>query len=146
TFTVDTAAPTTSISLSPPSPSGSGGWYTGAVGLSVTGADSGGSGVKETRCVLDPAVAPASFADLPAGPCGLTSVSADGQHTVYAASEDTAGNQQTSVNSVSFQIDQTAPTATCDDPAPRFEFNGPGGAVSAGVTDATSGPASTTVS
>ena len=67
----------------------------------------------ETRCVLDPASPPVSFDDLPASPCAYVgsgaSVSGDGQHTLYAASKDEAGNKETP-QSASFKIDNSAPT------------------------------------
>jgi hypothetical protein len=72
--------------------------------------------VKETRCVLDPTTVPASFADLPSTTCPYlgsgAAVSGDGEHVVYAASEDNAGNIE-SIKSASFGIDTSAPT---DDP------------------------------
>ena len=46
--------PTTTISVSPPKPNGNNGWYTEPVGVSVSADDTGGSGVAESRCVLDP--------------------------------------------------------------------------------------------
>jgi hypothetical protein len=111
TYTPDTTPPVTTITLNPASPNGSNGWYTSAsVGLTVSATDQGGSGVAETRCVLDPASVPASFADLPAGPCTLSSVSGDGQHTIYSASTDKAGNVESPVVSKSLKIDSTPPT------------------------------------
>jgi hypothetical protein len=108
----DTMAPVTTIGLNPAMPDGQNGWYTSDVVVTVSAADeTGGSGVAETHCVLDPAAAPASFDDIPAG-CAYTgagaSVSADGQHALYAASKDNAGNKET-VKSQAFQIDKTAP-------------------------------------
>ncbi len=142
----DATAPTTTIALAPPTPDGQNGWYVSDVHLTVTAADNaGGSGIAETRCVLDPASAPATFDDIPAG-CAYTGagagVTADGEHTVYAASADDAGNKETPV-SASFMIDQTDPTVTCDvsSPGPTFLLLGSGGSVFATVTDVTSGPA-----
>ena len=61
-------APTTTIALSPPTPDGASGWYVTNVHLTVSAADGpDGSGVAETRCVLDPVSPPASFDDIPAG-------------------------------------------------------------------------------
>jgi Regulator of Chromosome Condensation (RCC1) repeat protein len=101
----DTAPPATSIALSPPAPDGQNGWYVSDVSVSVSATDDD-SGVAETRCVLDPAAAPASFADVPtscpyAGAGGT--VNSVGLHTVYTASQDAAGNAETPV-SVSFKI------------------------------------------
>ena len=63
--------------------------------------------------VLDPASPPVSFDDLPASPCAYVgsgaSVSGDGQHTLYAASKDEAGNKETP-QSASFKIDTSPPT------------------------------------
>jgi polyvinyl alcohol dehydrogenase (cytochrome) len=103
----DTTPPTTTITLSPSTPSGSNGWYTTPVGVTVSATDAG-SGVFETRCVADPSAVPAGFADLPAGGCSLTTVAADGKHVVYAASEDSDNNAGSLVTST-FMIDQTAP-------------------------------------
>jgi hypothetical protein len=115
----------------------------------VTAADEqGGTGMTDTRCALDPAGVPASFADLPAG-CAFTGTGAevdgDGEHTLYAASRDGAGNAETPV-SRAFKIDRTAPAVACATPAPSFLLNEAGGSVAATVSDATSGPTETTVS
>jgi len=102
---VDTTAPTTTIALSPPAPNGSNGWYRTPVGVAVTATDNpGGVGVYQTRCVLDPATPPASFDALPDGDCHLTSVSAVGEHTIYAASEDRNNNVESPVVSRSFKL------------------------------------------
>ena len=44
------------------------------------------------------------------------------------------------------KIDATGPTVTCPAPPPVFVLNGPGGLVSATVTDALSGAAASPVS
>jgi hypothetical protein len=98
-----------------------------------------------TRCVLDPATKPASFADLPSGPCPyvLTSsnvgavVSADGTHTLYAASEDPNNNVEATVQSVTFQIDTTPPQITCG--SADSSWHGNNVTVSCSAADATSG-------
>jgi len=113
----DTTAPTTTIVLTPTSPNGQNGWYTSAVHLTVGATDgTGGSGVAETRCVLDPASAPTSFDDLPTSPCPYlgsgADVSAAGQHILYAASSDEEGNEETPLVSRQFKIDTQAPTVT----------------------------------
>src|SRR5262249_61849311 len=63
---------------------------------------------------LAPPRPPASFADLPAG-CAYTTpgaeITADGVHTLYAASRDAAGNEETPV-SVTVKIDQTPPACS----------------------------------
>ena len=48
--------------------------------------------IAQTRCVLDPAAAPAAFGDLPDAECAITSVDTDGEHAFYAASIDENGN------------------------------------------------------
>jgi FG-GAP repeat len=113
-FGSDTSPPTTTITLDPPAPNGADGWYTVPVHVTVSASDDS-SGVAETRCVLDPATPPPTFDDLPAGCPYLGQggdVSSDGEHTVYAASRDEAGNAETPV-SRSFKIDTTPPTLTC---------------------------------
>jgi hypothetical protein len=115
TTTTDAVPPTTTIALSPSAPNGLNGWYVSPVHVTISATDNtGGLGVAETRCVLDPATTPATFADLPATPCPSlgpgADVTANGQHTVYAASRDTAGNMESPVVSKSFKIDQTSPT------------------------------------
>ena len=109
-------APVTRFRLASPEPIGTSGWYRTAVELSFTVADDGP--VAQTRCVLDPPTAPASFDDLPDADCGLSSVGSDGVHTLYAASRDTGGNAEPLVV-VGFKIDATAPTlapATSESP------------------------------
>ena len=65
---IDHSLPVTSITLDPATPDVNG-WYVFAVKPTVSAGDGGGSGLTQTRCVLDPASPPASFNDLPAGPC-----------------------------------------------------------------------------
>jgi hypothetical protein len=111
----DTTAPTTTINLSPASPSGQNGWYTGPVTISIAAIDPDDTSGIQTHCVLDPASVPSSFVDLPTTPCAYlgagASISQGGAHAVYAASEDKAGNVESPVRSTSFKIDMTAPTA-----------------------------------
>jgi polyvinyl alcohol dehydrogenase (cytochrome) len=139
--TVDTTGPTTTITPSPSSPNGSSGWYTTPVGVSITATDNaGGVGVFQTRCAVDPASAPAAFADLPPGDCSLTSVSGDGTHTVYAASED-KDNNAGSVVGATLKIDGTPPTITAaatTSPNANGWYSGPV-TVHFTCTDATSG-------
>jgi hypothetical protein len=98
--------PETAIALAPEAA----GWHTSTVGVNVSATDRDDA-VAQTRCALDPADAPQSYDDLPAEPCSLTSVSADGEHTIYAASVDGAGATDTPVKR-SFKLDATAPTIT----------------------------------
>jgi hypothetical protein len=138
----DTGPPTTTIALSPSSPNGSNGWYTSSVGVSITASDPDDQ-VAQTRCVLDPATAPASFDDLPNQACSLTTVGTDGQHMIYAASVDSNGNKE-SVQSASVKVDSTAPSLTVSNLTVNAT-NSSGATVStysASATDATSGLAS----
>ena len=105
----DSVPPSTTIELVPATPDGTNGWYRNPVAVSVSAKDAG-SGVAETRCVVDPAPAPASFAAMAPG-CSLPQTLADGQHTVYAASVDEAGNVE-QVESVSLEVDATSPTVS----------------------------------
>jgi outer membrane protein assembly factor BamB len=97
---VDTTPPTTTITLSPATPNGSHRSYTGPVGVAVSATDaSPASGVSTTRCAIDPATVPKSYADLPVRTCSLKSVSSAGTHTVYAASVDRNNNVEALVRS-----------------------------------------------
>jgi hypothetical protein len=97
--------------------------------------------------VIDPPSVPASFADLPTG-CDHAgagaNVSGDGEHVLYAASKDNAGNTETPVKRA-FKLDTTKPIVTCA-AAPSFDFDQANATVSASVSDATSRPAQTGVS
>jgi hypothetical protein len=110
----DSTPPTTTISLSPASPNGQNGWYNRPLAVSIAATDPDDTSGIQTRCALDPASVPASFGDLPATPCAYlgagVNVSQDGIHTVYAGSEDPAGNVESPVRSASFKLDTTAPT------------------------------------
>jgi hypothetical protein len=158
TITVAKAAQATSIALTPAAPNGDNGWYIYVVGVAVTATDA--SDASATRCVLDPPSVPVAFADLPSGTCpyapGLAWVGGDGMHTVYAASQDSDGDAGSPV-SASFAIDTTQPDVTCTLPLPGAWFPVAGAAsgsgagaskpslVTAGVRDATSGPAGSTL-
>jgi hypothetical protein len=105
-----TVTPATTITLTPTSPNGSNDWYTVPVRAAVVASDgAGGSGIAETRCVVDPTTIPRTFGDLPVGQCSLVDVAADGTHTIYAASVDNAG-YESPVASSDFKIDTTGPT------------------------------------
>lgn len=112
----DSTPPTTTIALLPASPDGSNGWYVQQPTLTVAAVDNdGGSGVTETRCVLNPPSVPSSFDALPSTPCpylGGGAVFAAGVYTVYAASVDTVGNAEDPVQSVSFKVDTSPPNVT----------------------------------
>jgi hypothetical protein len=145
----DTIAPTTTIALNPSTPNGSNGWYTEPVGVTVSASDNpGGSGVEETLCEIQPASAPApaSLSDLPSTPCPYLGtgapVSSDGEYTIYAASEDNAGNVET-MESTSFKIDQTPPTVTYSGHAATYGLLATV-AINCTASDNLSGVASTT--
>jgi hypothetical protein len=91
----DLVPPVTAIAITPNKPNGLNGWYVTAPTLTVSASDGGGA-VAETRCVLDPASPPASFDQLPTGCHFLTGapVTSQGQHVLYAASRDVAGNRE----------------------------------------------------
>jgi HYR domain len=111
----DNDPPVTAIDLSPSSPNGSNGWYTSSVTVTVSASDTGGSGVDEIRCELDPASTAYLFTDLPSTPCPYlgdgAAVSEEGTHAIYAASKDNVGNEGL-VAGTNFKIDKTAPTIT----------------------------------
>jgi hypothetical protein len=110
----DVIPPVTRIDTDPTDPNQNG-WYNEDVHLSVQAADEdGGSGLLETRCLLDPANPPESFDDLAVG-CEYSdtggSLTGEGIHVFYAASMDQAGNKELPVRKV-IQIDKTLPILT----------------------------------
>ena len=128
TCTLDTTPPITNIALNPTNPNGNNNWYTTNVHVTVSATDNlGGSGVAETRCVLDPVSPPATFDDMSAG-CTYGGAGADvtteGQHIIYAASKDNLNNKETPVKSTSFKIDKTGPSATLAVTAGTLGTNG----------------------
>ena len=137
TFT-DDSPPVTTASLNLPDPDGSDGWYTHPVLVTVRARDSG-SGVAQTRCVVDPNTVPLTFDELPAGcPYLVTrTVVVDGVHVLYMASEDLAGNKEP-MSAVQFKLDGVPPTLR---PAvtPTDVVLGGTAAVSVNASDAGSG-------
>jgi hypothetical protein len=133
--------PVTSIVLSPASPDGLNGWYVSPVGVTVSATDAD-STVAQTRCVVDPSVAPVAFGDLPDAACTGGMISGDGSHAVYAASIDTAGNVEHPVISASFKIDETDPSIAPSLNVTTIALNQTGVVASANASDATSGLAS----
>ena len=76
---------------------------------------------------------------------GSFKLTSDGTHNVECEATDgmtpsNTGASADSSNTVTVKIDGTPPTVTCQAPPPVFVLNGPGGSVSATVTDTTSGP------
>jgi hypothetical protein len=120
---VDTSPPTTTITLSPPNPDGSNGWYKNPVTVIVTPTDDS-SGVADTRCRLSPAQprVPNTFDDffidfIDPYPCPylgtgapVGGIASDAAHTLYVASRDNADNKETPVKSLSFKVDTTPPS------------------------------------
>jgi len=117
-FFVDTVAPRSAVALEPVAGlgerAGSGLAFAGTVLVSATALDPGpGSGLAETRCVIDPPSPPASFAALSSNCAFVSSV---GEHTVYAASRDGAGNLETPVV-LRFTILRTPSTSITSGPS-----------------------------
>jgi hypothetical protein len=137
----DTTAPTTTIGLSPSSPNGQNGWYTSALGLSISATDPDDPSGIQSRCALDPSSPPASFGDLPSTTCAYlspgASVSQDGAHIIYADSQDPAGNTESPVRSSNFKLDATAPPVNCA--APDGMWHATDVNLACTATDATSG-------
>lgn len=107
----DNTSPITTINNTPQA--NAFGWNNSAVTFSVTAQDTaGGSGVKETRCALNPASVPASVNDLTVAGCANAGINSGGYHVFYAASIDNAGNQETPVVSRRINIDLTPPVVT----------------------------------
>ena len=88
--------------------------------VAVSGGDGPPGVLAETRCALDLAVPPTTFAQLPPG-CsfagGGAAVGTPGPHTLHAASTDAAGNVGTPVSAV-FRVDSVPPVLTCPSPRP----------------------------
>src|SRR5262245_3418500 len=82
---------------------------------------------------------------------GSLTLTADGTHNVECEATDgmtpaNTGASADSDNTATVKIDGTPPTVTCQTPPPVFVLNGPGGTVSATVTDVTSGPLTSPIS
>jgi hypothetical protein len=81
---------------------------------------------------------------------GSFPLSSDGTHQIECEATDgmtppNTGASAGSQNTATVKIDGTAPTVACDG-TPVFVLNGPGGDVTATVTDLTSGPVDTSIS
>ena len=119
-WTIDTAAPTTSIDSSPPALSNA-----ASASFAFSGTDAGGSGVASFECRRDgasfaPCTSPQAYAAL-----------ADGAHSFEVRAIDTAGNVDQTPATFSWSIDTAAPVVTIDsgpsgltnDPTPTFTFS-----------------------
>jgi len=132
----------TLISIVPFQPNGRNGWYRTDPELFATATENA-----KLSCVLDPGQAPPAFGAIAPGCAyaGGATVTADGTHTLYAASENSFGDQENPV-SLTFKVDTTPPKITCGaTPAakePVFTYGQSGATVSGVLSDAVSGPAS----
>ncbi len=114
----------------------------GAIDVNVSATDD--SGVTDLLCTDNGnavAVSGQMGNDPRTGSFGLVS---DGTHDIECEATDgmtpaNTGASANSMNTATVMIDATAPTVICD-ATPTFVLNGPGGEVTATVSDATSGP------
>ncbi len=101
TWTIDTAAPDTTLTTTPPNPSSGSG-----ASFAFTGSDTGGSGVASFECRLDGAAfAPCTS---PQAYTGLT----DGSHSFDVRAVDGAGNVDASPASYTWTVDTSGPDTT----------------------------------
>ena len=140
----DLTPPVTTIALDPAEPN-SFGFYTGLVTVTVSAV-----GASQTRCLIDPPEAPASFDALPAGACAPFQLAGLGEHTIYAASRDAAGNTEAIVKRT-FRIDEFPDTTITDGPGSetwrpdnlfRFTSSTPGARFECGIDDGPWSPCS----
>jgi hypothetical protein len=131
------------ISFSPASPDGHNGWYVNAVLATVTATEGA-----QISCELDPTAPPPVFAAILPASCAFSGagaeITANGTHTLYAASVNAFGDDELPVSAV-VKIDTTPPTMSCS--ATRsFPAGTRHAAVTATVVDQISGPVSSPVS
>jgi uncharacterized lipoprotein YddW (UPF0748 family) len=100
---LENIAPKTDTNISPPSPNGSNGWYTGDVTVTLSAADNC-SGVARTEFSIDGGITWQLYS-------GSIVVSTEGITTINFRSIDRAGNIETA-QSLMIKIDKTAPTIT----------------------------------
>jgi len=138
-------------------PAGQDGWFNAADlaanggGITVNVSATDDSGVTNLVCTDDGnpvAVLNQSGSNPRTGSFQLTT---DGVHDIECEATDgmtpaNTGASDDSDNTVTVKIDATGPTVTCPAPPPVFVLNGPGGLVSATVTDALSGAVASPVS
>jgi hypothetical protein len=127
------------LTVSPSTPSGGGGWYVLPATVTVSATE------KATiQCELDPAQAPAVYGAIAPG-CPLlgsgSAISTNGAHMVYAASQNSFGDQERPI-SLTVKLDVGPPTVTCTTPEPIFPFGDPTAQVDGTLSDSVSGPAS----
>lgn len=136
------APPTTHIALTPATPDGNNSWYRRAVKVDISATDNGT--VDQTRCVFDPGPGAADIFDvMPDQACApSTTVSADGEHAVSAASVDTQDLEEDPPVSAVFKIDQTPPELAASLSKDSDIAIGDDVTATPNATDATSGVAS----
>jgi hypothetical protein len=131
-----TSAAVSMISFNPPTPNGANGWYAYQVIAVVTATQKA-----KIQCVLDPTVVPTVYGAIQPG-CPFTGhgglISTNGIHTIYAASQNSFGDQENPV-SVTVKVDFLPPTITCNAP-PSFPYGTPNAIVTATLNDSVSGP------
>jgi hypothetical protein len=136
-----TIPPVTTIALGPASAQGANGWWVYPVTATVSTTEGA-----TTSCELDPAAPPPAFAAITTG-CPYTGagapITANGVHTLYAASVNAAGDQEIPV-SVTVRYDNSAPIVTCER-RPTFRRGTRHARVLARVSDPFSGPSSPVV-
>jgi hypothetical protein len=138
-------------------PAGQDGWFNAADlaanggGITVNVSATDDSGVTNLLCTDDGA--PVAVLDQSGSSprTGSFTLTTDGIHDIECEATDgmtpsNTGASADSDNTVTVKIDATGPTVTCPAPPPVFVLNGPGGLVSAIVTDVLSGPAASPVS
>ncbi|HEU0336775.1 MAG TPA: hypothetical protein VFR43_09490 [Gaiellaceae bacterium] len=148
----ESAPPVVTVAVAAGERQGASGWFdatgSGTDGVTVAARAADPDGVARLVCtdgaavVLDVAAATGSF------------VLRDGRHSVACEATDAAQPPSTGTAPgstpmpLALDVDQTAPTLACTTPAPGpvFVLRGAGGAVTATVTDAVSGPAAPTAS
>ena len=138
-------------------PAGQDGWFNAADlaanggGITVNVSATDDSGVTNLVCTDDGnpvTVLNQSGSNPRTGSFQLTT---DGIHDIECEATDgmtpaNTGASPDADNTVTVKIDATGPTVTCQTPPPVFVLNGPGGLVSATVTDALSGAVASPVS
>lgn len=108
TTPIDTTAPTSTIACN--GSACSSGWYAGAVSVTLSAVDSGGSGVAAIRYTTDGS-APTASSPIFAGPFTVSATA-----TVRYRAWDNAGNVEATKSQL-IQIDTTAPLVTLTSPA-----------------------------
>ncbi len=127
TFTVDTVAPTTTISN--PKPSNPTNSTTATFTFSAS--DTGGSGVASVQCKLDNNPFAACASSTSQGYSGLT----DGSHTFTVKATDNAGNTESPGASYTWVVDTIAPTTTISNPKPSNPTNSTSATFTFGASD-----------